>query len=163
MKIRTIGRKERSMNTLMRVLLTAILVVAGAGATYGEEIVKTYEFEMDRWHEIGVSDGPVTLHRIRLDRKEDRLTKSALARPYNQQYLEPIRFQLDYTNGASSKWRARVMVRWLDEEGRVIDGFSANENLQKKSANKIAQASVATIKYGLERAETLEVEIRFEP
>ena len=139
------------------------MLIAGSGVAQGAEVVKTYEFEVDRWHEIGLADGPVTLHRIRIDRKEDRLTKSVLARPYNQQYLEPIRFQLDYTTGSSSKWKARVTVRSLDEEGRVIDGFSANETLQKKSANKIAQASVATLKYGLQRAQTLEVEIRFEP
>ena len=149
--------------TLARGLVGALMLIAGSGVAQGEEVVKTYEFEVDRWQEIGLTDGPVTLHRIRVDRKEDRLTKSVLARPYNQQYLEPIRFQLDYTNGSSSKWKARVTVRWLDEEGRVIDGFSANETLQKKSANKIAQASVATLKYGLQRAQTLEVEIRFEP
>ena len=149
--------------TLARGLVGALMLIAGSGVAQGEEVIKTYEFEVDRWQEIGVADGPVTLHRIRVDRKEDRLTKSVLARPYNQQYLEPIRFQLDYTNGSSSKWKARVTVRWLDEEGRIIDGFSANETLQKKSANKIAQASVATLKYGLQRAQTLEVEIRFEP
>ncbi len=98
-----------------------------------------------------------------MDRKESRFNKAAISRPFNQQYLEPIRFQLEYTNGASQKWRARVTVRWLDEEGRVIDGFSVNETLEKKSARKIAQASVATLKYGLERAKTFEVEVRFEP
>ena len=150
--------------TVARNICAALLLLAaGSGVAGAEEVIKTYEFEVDRWHAIEVVDGPVTLHRIRVDRKEDRLTKSVLARPYNQQYLEPIRFQLDYTNGSSSKWKARVSVRWLDKEGRVIDGFSANETLQKKSANKIAQASVATLKYGLERAQTLEVEIRFEP
>ncbi len=148
---------------VVKAILVAVLLAAGVGVANAEEVVKSYEFEVDRWHEIAVSDGPVTLHRIRIDRKEDRLTKSVLARPYNQQNLEPVRFQLDYSNGSSSKWRARITLRWLDEEGRVIDGFSANETLQKKSANKIAQASVATLKYGLERAKTLEVEIRFEP
>jgi hypothetical protein len=54
-------------------------------------------------------------------------------------------------------------VRWLDEEGRIIDAFSANEVMGKKSARKVAQASVSTLKYGLERAKTLEVEARFEP
>ena len=145
------------------ILAAVLLVAAGVGVASGEEVVKTYEFAVDEWFEIGSSDGPVTLHRIRIDRKEDRLTKSMLARPYNQQYLEPIRFQLEYTNGSSEKWRARITVRWLDEEGRIIDAFSANEVMAKKSAHKVAQASVSTLKYGLERAATLEVEVRFEP
>lgn len=150
-------------STIRIVLSALLLVVAGVGAAQGGEFIESYEFQVDQWHQIDVSDGPVTLHRIRVDRKEDRLTKAVLARPYNQQHLEPIRFQLEYSNGSSGKWKARVTVRWLDEEGRVIDGFSANETLGKKSAQKIVQASVATLKYGIERAKTLQIEVRFEP
>ena len=144
-------------------LVFLLLAVAGSGAAHGAEVIRSYEFEVDAWQELALSDGPVTLHRIRIDRKEDRLTKAVLSRPHNQQYLEPVRFQLEYSNGASEKWRARVTVRWVDSEGRVIDGFSANETLAKKSAYKIVQASVSTLKYGLESAKTLQVEIRIEP
>lgn len=45
----------------------------------------------------------------------------------------------------------------------MIGGFSANETLDKKSARKIVAASFSTLKYGLERAETIEVEIHYEP
>jgi hypothetical protein len=92
---------------LIRGILAGLLLVAvGTGVASGEEIAKSYEFAIDEWFEIEASDGPVTLHRIRIDRKEARLNKSVLARPYNQQYLEPIRFQLEYSNGSSEKWRA---------------------------------------------------------
>ena len=122
---------------LMRGMLAALLLVAvGTGVASGEEIAKSYEFDIDQWFEIEATDGPVTLHRIRIDRKEARLNKSVLARPYNQQYLEPIRFQLEYSNGSSEKWRARITVRWLDEDGKIIDAFSANEVMGKKSAQK---------------------------
>ena len=143
--------------------MTALLLAGASAATAGEAIVKSYDFAVDKWFEIEESDGPITLHRIRIDRKEDRLTKSVIARPYNQQYLEPVRFQLDYTNTSSAKWKTRVTVRWLDEEGSVIDGFSANETFQKNSARRIVQASVATLKYGLQQATTLEVEVRVDP
>lgn len=149
--------------TLRIVLAALLLAPVAVGIAGAEEVVKSFDFEVDRWYPIEVSDGPVTLHRIRIDRKEDRLNKATLARPYNQQYLQPVRFELDYTNGSSEKWKARVMVRWLDEEDRVIDGFSANETLQKKSAHKTVHASVSTLKYGIERAKTLQVEVRFEP
>ena len=153
------------MMTLLRQLTfcVALGTLFGGGALGAAETLKSYDFVVDEWQEIGATDGPVTLHRVRIDRLEGRLTKSTLARPYNQGYLETVRFQLDYSNGSSAKWRARITVRWLDEEGRVIDGFSANETLDKKSARKITQASVSTLKYGLERARTLEVEVRFEP
>ena len=145
------------------IVAASLLLAMTASVAAADEVVRRYEFDLDEWQAIEATDGPVTLHRIRIDRKEDRLTKSVLARPYNQEYLEPIRFQLEYSNNASKKWRARIAVRWLDEGGMVIDGFSANETLDKKSASKTVQASVATLKYGLEKAKTLEVEIRFEP
>lgn len=153
------------MKSMFKVLTCCFLLgpLFGGDSLLAAEVVKTYDFAVDEWHEIGEADGPVSLHRIRIDRKEARLTKSTLARPYNQSYLEAVRFQLEYSNGSTQKWRTRVTVRWLDEEGKVIDGFSANEALGKKNAHKVVQASVATLKYGLERAKTLEVEIRFEP
>ncbi|MDH3255137.1 MAG: hypothetical protein OEM62_09115 [Acidobacteriota bacterium] len=152
------------MKRMILSTMAVLLMVAATGIpASAEEVTRTYEFAVDEWREIQATDGPVTLHRIRLDRKEDRFNKSALARPYNQEYLEPIRFQLEYSNGSTGKWRARVTVRWLDEDGEIIDGFSANETLGKKSAQKVTQASVSTLKYGLAKAKTLEVEIRFEP
>lgn len=153
------------MRSILAVLLFLVMIgpLLGGGTLGAAEVVKSYDFVVDEWHEIGESDGAVTLHRIRIDRKEGRLTKASIARPFNQEYLEPVRFQLEYSNGSSQKWRARVTVRWLDESGEIIDGFSANEELDKKSARKVAQASVSTLKYGLKRAKTLEVEVRFEP
>ena len=147
----------------LTILMTVLMVGAlGAGAN-AAEVARSYDFAVDEWQEIGEVDGPVTLHRIRIDRKEDRLNKSTIARPYNLGYLETVRFQLEYTNGSSQKWRARIEVRWLDEAGKVIDGFGANETLDKKSANKVAQASVSTLKYGIQKAKTLEIKVRFEP
>lgn len=154
---------SRATSSLVAAAVLSLVAFVGAGRLEAAEVVKSYDFMIDEWQEIGEVDGPVTLHRIRIDRKEDRFTKSTIARPVNMAYLEPVRFQLEYTNGANQKWRARVEVRWLDEDGAVIDGFSANETLAKKSAQKIAQASFSTLKYGLTKAKTLEVKVRFEP
>ena len=52
-------------------------------------------------------------------------------------------------------------MRWLDAEGRVIDGFCANEKLDKKAAKQVVRVSVPTLKYAVERAETLEVTVHF--
>lgn len=151
------------MRKLQIALLICGLAVAGAVAADGAETVKTYQFSVDTWNPVSVEDGPVTLHRIRLDRKHDRLTQATLSRRANEEYLQPIRYHLEYSNTSSAKRRLRVTVRWLDEEGRVIDGFGATETLAKKSAQRVVQSSVATLKYGLDRAVTLEVELRFEP
>ncbi len=154
-----------SMTAALGIVALAVALgpILGAGTLAAAEIAKTYDFVMDDWHAIDEADGPVTLHRVRLDRKDARFTKSALARPHNQEFLETVRIQLEYTNTSSQKWSARLNVRWLDEDGQVVDGFSANESLDKKSARKVTQVSVSTLKYGLERAKTLEVEVHFEP
>ena len=70
--------------------------------------------------------------------------------------------QLEYTNDSSDKWRARFTDRWLDAEGRGIDGFSANETLRKTSAFKIARAWVSTLECGPGKTGPLQ-EGRFEP
>lgn len=140
----------------------ALTLLPTAPAAAGE-VTQVFDFELDAWHELDAEDGPVTLHRIRLDRKEDRFNKTALARPYNQEYLEVLRVTLEYTNEASAAWKARLDLRWLDAEGRVIDGFGANEKLSKKSARQVTRVSIPTLKYGVERAEKLEVTIHFQP
>ncbi len=141
----------------------ALAVLLLASPAPAAQLSQTFDFAIDRWFPLEAGDGPVTLHRIRLDLLEGRLTKSSLARPYNSEYLETVRIQLDYTNRATAKWSARVTVRWLDAEGRVIDGFSANEKLERNSARKVAQVTLSTLRYGLERAATLEVDIHYEP
>lgn len=154
-------RIHRSLTLVLGAVLIAALGTAAAAPA--AVFSQSYDFALDSWNEIAASDGPITLHRLRLDLLEGRLTKSSLSRPHNHEYLETARVQLEYTNESTSKWKARVTVRWLDEEGRVIDGIGANETLDKKSARKVASVSVATLKYGLERAKKLEVEIHYEP
>lgn len=144
--------------------IVAILALLGlATGSSAAQLKQTYDFALDKWQPIEDSDGPVTMHRVRLDIVEGRLTKSAVTRPYNQEFLETVRVQLEYTNESSSKWKGRITVRWLDEDGKAIDGISANETFDKRSAKKINQVSLSTLKYGLERAKTLEVEIHYEP
>ncbi len=151
----------RSKNIPLVLILVAAL--AGVPAAGAEEVTMTYDFDLHEWHAIDKTDGPVTLHRIRLDPKEGRFTKTVLARPYNQEYLETIRIQLEYTNESAKAWDARLTVRWHDQDGELIDGISGNEKLKKKRARETASLSVATLKYGLAHAKTLEVTVHFKP
>lgn len=61
--------------------------------------------------------------------------------------------------GVSSLTAAEVVRTY----GKVIDGFGAHETLAEESAKRLAQAPVSTLEYGLLRAETLEVKVRYEP
>ena len=53
--------------------------------------------KLGEWVELASTDGPVTLHRIRLVR-EGGITKSTFMRPGNSQYLADVQIQLEYTN-----------------------------------------------------------------
>lgn len=141
----------------------ALLAALTAAPARALEVTKSFDFALEEWHELDASDGAVTLHRIRLNPQEKRLTKSRVFRPYNQEYLESVAIQLEYTNGSSTNWNARISARWLDEDGEVIDGFSGNEKLDKKAARKVTGLAVSTFRYGLEKAKTLEIAISFEP
>jgi len=149
--------------TLTAVFVALALTLLAAAPAAAGEVTETFDFELDAWKEIDAVDGPVTLHRIRLDRKQDRVTKSVLSRPYNQEYLDVVRVTLEFTNEATSTWKARLDIRWLDAEGRVIDGFGANEKLDKKAAREVVRVSIPTLKYAVERAKTLEVKVHFRP
>lgn len=148
---------------MSRIFAVFALLFVLALPSFGGDADKTYRFALDEWHPIEEIDGPITLHRIRLDNKEGRWTKSTLARPHNQEFLETILIQLEYTNEGSKKWKARLEVRWLDEDDEVIDGFTANETLEKKSARDVVQVSVSTLAYGVKRARNLEVKVHFVP
>lgn len=54
------------------------------------------------WGVTVVAEVRSKLHRIRLDRKKDRVTKSVISRPYNQEYLDVVRVTLEYTNEATA-------------------------------------------------------------
>lgn len=146
--------------TFATLLFAGLLLVAAPSASAGE-VTKTFDFELDEWHDVAYTDGPITIHRIRLDRVEGRFTKSSVWRPHNNENLDTIRITIEYTNTDSKGWKARVTTRWFDGEDRLIDGFGANESFNKNSARKTVEVSVPTLTYGIDRAEKLELSVHF--
>lgn len=126
------------------------------------EVDKDVPLALDQWIELNATDGPVTLHRIRLA-KHGGFTKSKLLRPGNSEYLEDVQIQLDYTNDASRDWEARLKVEWLDAAGEVIDGYNDSENLDGGSRHDEQTVTLSTLKYGLAKAKKLRIDIDFHP
>jgi len=146
------------------VVLAAAVVssLAGTGAAAAGEVEKSVPFELDRWVELGATDGPVTLHRLRVARQAAG-AKSKLVRPGNSQYLADVQIQLEFTNDATRDWEARLDVEWLDADGAVIDGYGDTENLDSESRRDEQTVTLSTLRYGLDRARKLKVRIRFQP
>jgi len=144
------------------VSLTLALALVGAGAAAAGEVEKRVPFELDRWVDLQSTDGPVTLHRLRVARQAAG-AKSKLVRPGNSQYLADVQIQLEFTNDATRDWEARLEVEWLDADGAVIDGYGDSENLDSESRHDEQTVTLSTLRYGLERARTLKIRIRFQP
>src|SRR5262249_51654408 len=126
------------------------------------QIDKTAPFQLDGWVDLNSTDGPVTLHRIRLERQGESV-KSRIMRPANSEYLEDVRIQLEFTNTASHDWKVQMVFEWLDADGKVIDGCNNTENLDGGSHHEEQTVTLSTLKYGIERAKALKIHLEYYP
>ncbi len=150
--------------SLSLLALALALALAGMlpGALFAGEVEKSAPFRLDDWYELKATDGPVTLHRIRIVRTGSAV-KSRLMRPGNSEYLEDIRIELEYTNEASRDWETKIKIEWLDENGKTIDGYNDSENLDNDSRFDTQTVVLSTLRYGLDLAKKLRIEIEFYP
>lgn len=148
--------------TMFTALAFALGLAAGQPVEAGE-VSKSVPFEFDKWIDLNVTDGPCTLHRIRIVKKSGGVTKSLFARPGNSEYLEDVQIQLEYTNDATKDWEAHLTAEWLDGDGKVIDGYNDDESLDSESRADDTTVTLSTLKYGLQKAKKFNVKINFQP
>ncbi|MBZ0110973.1 MAG: hypothetical protein K8J08_00795 [Thermoanaerobaculia bacterium] len=141
-------------------LLLGLAVLPRAAAA--GEVSKNVPFELGQWVELGVTDGPVTLHRIRLRRVSGGLTKSKFFRPGNDEFLETVQIQIEYSNASSEDWEVDLDVRWVDSKGATIDGYRDDEDLNDSETHADATVTLSTLKYGLDQAAKLLVDLHFD-
>ncbi|MGE0640826.1 MAG: hypothetical protein AB7G12_17160 [Thermoanaerobaculia bacterium] len=142
----------------------AIVALAGLFALplASAAVEKTVPFALDQWIEIKATDGPVTLHRIRLA-SQGGLTKSKLFRPGSSSYTRDVQVQLEFSNEATSDWDARIRFEWIDAAGAVIDGYAGTESLDSESKFEQQTMTLSTLRYGLEKAKKIRFEITVTP
>lgn len=142
------------------VALVALLAPSGAQAG---EVDRSFPFELDRWFDLDVTDGPVTLHRIRVVEKTSGITKSSILRVGGSSpFATTVVIELEYSNDSPRDWEAKVLAQWVDGQGRAIDGYDGDETLGEDERNEDTTMTISTIKYGLEVAREFEVKISFE-
>ena len=151
------------MQPIPRFASVALAFALAAAPLAAGEVQKNVPFALDQWVELGASDGPVTLHRVRLVRHSGSATKSGFMRPGNAEFLEDVQIQLEFSNAASNDWEARVHFVWQDAEGQPIDGYDDSENLDSDSRNDQQTVTLSTLRYGLARAKKLDIRISFQP
>ena len=144
-----------SLGFALAALLWALPASAG-------EVSKSFTFELDKWYELASTDGPLTLHRLRLERVGSGFSK--LARPGgSSEYAATVELQIEYSNDSSNDWKVDVVVEWLDAQGNVIDGYRNDQNLDDGDRHELKKTSITTLRYGLDQAKKLRVELRTRP
>ena len=143
---------------MSRRLFAAALLLALLAPLPALAVEKSAPFALDQWIELKATEGPVTLHRIRLT-GQGGITKSKFMRPGNTEYVSDVQIQLEFSNEATDDWKAQIHFRWLDAEGKVIDGYNGGEQLDSESKFEQQTVTLSTLRYGLEKAKKIEVEI----
>jgi hypothetical protein len=138
------------------VALAALAVSAQAQTS----VNRTVDFEFDRWFDLNVKEGPVTLHRLRLEREGSGLRDKIAG---GGEFKVGVKVQLEYSNEASRDWDANFHVVWMDDSGEPIDGYTSTEELEENKKFERAGGSVTTVKYGLARAKKLKIVVNVKP
>jgi hypothetical protein len=136
-----------------------------AAPARGGEFTRTVPFAVDQWIDIGLDDGAVKIYRIRVARQTTGLKnfKSVVARPTNAEFMQDVQIQIEFSNSASRDWQVKANIAWLDGSDRVIDGYKGSESLDEESKHDLVTMLFPTLKYGLEVARKLRIELEVEP
>ena len=149
----------RTVHPLRLALAAALLLPL---ATFAGTVEKNVPFKLDQWIELASTDGPVTLHRVRIVR-QGGVTKSSFMRPGNNKYLTDVQIQLEFTNDSTNDWEARFAIEWLDGDGKVVDGYEGDEGLDSEKRHEQQTVTLSTLKYGIDKAKKLVIRIDTNP
>ena len=143
-------------------MVTLLAAVLAAPASAQTSVDKTVPFELDKWYELNVKEGPITLHRIRLERSGGGGLKARVTGGEDE-YRIPVKVELEYSNASSSDWRAVFRISWVDDGGEAIDGYNGSHELEEKKDFSRAGGTVTTLRYGLVRARKVRFLLNVKP
>ena len=145
---------------LAAVGLSVLLPAAAEAAPFR----RTVPFALDQWVDIAFEDGPVTIHRLRIERKGGlKGFKSVLSRPGNTEFVRDVQVQIEFSNSSTMDWEVKASVVWLDANDQVIDGYQGDEGLGEGESHELATMLFSTLKYGLDQARKLRIELSIQP
>jgi hypothetical protein len=153
---------------MQRLLVPAFVALAGGLATGGRAeaagFERTVPFALDQWIGIELKEGPVTIHRVRVERKGGlKGFKSTVSRPGNSQFLQDVQIQIEYSNTSTADWQVRGRIVWLDAADKTIDGYEGTEDLDEEESHDVATMLFSTLRYGLDQARKLHIALEVVP
>ncbi len=147
----------RQISSVLILLVAVLLTQAPAEAA---TISKEFPFELGKWCDVESQDGPITIHRVRVDPRP-RNIKSKVFRPSNSEFLETVQIQIEFSNAASRDIDLRVRIHWVDADGHVIDGHNGKEELGDEKSYGQTTITLSTLRYGLDQARKLVVDLAY--
>jgi hypothetical protein len=149
---------------LTRSLLLAIFAAAALAAPAAAQttVDKTLPFELDKWYELSAKEGPITLHRLRLERQGGVPLKARVAGS-DDEFRVPVKVEIEYSNVSSTDWKGVVRLTWFDEHGELVDGYNGTVGLDEKKDFNRSGGTVVTLKYGLAHARKLRILVNVHP
>jgi hypothetical protein len=147
----------------MAVSVLGVVLCAASLRAADRVVDKSFPFQLERWYELDAKEGPVTLHRIRLEKGGAGVKSKVLGGGGGSPFETPLILQVECSNVASRDWQASFRVEWTDEEGEVIDGYHGEKELDAEKQFERINLSLSTLRYGLARARKLKVAIDVRP
>jgi hypothetical protein len=151
---------------MTRRIVFACLVAAivGGGSRADATVIKqSCEFRMETWCDVNQQDGAVTIHRFRVTTTDIGIRSISANNVLNDEYLERIGVQIEFTNDGDRKYKSFIKVRWVDGDETAIDGFGDEEGLDARRSHGMVRRSIGALKYGLMKAKQIEFEINLNP
>lgn len=140
-------------------IVTLGLLLACALPASAVTIEREFPFELDTWYDIGYEEGNISVKRVRVEHIKGNL-KSRVFRGTNTEFVETVQIQVEYSNRGSNDVETDLDIVWVDGQGRVIDGYRDEEDMDEGENDEMT-AALSTSRYGLEVARKLVVKISF--
>lgn len=144
---------------LAAALFALVMVLAMAAPAPAETIDRSFPFELDTWFDLDYRDGDITVKRVRVKTVGSNF-KSKVFRPGKTEFVTDVQVQVEYSNRGSHDVEADLDIVWVDSQGREIDGYRGEEDMDEGENDEMT-AAMSTSKYGLEVAKKLIVKIDF--
>ena len=142
--------------------LACCFAVALAGPATAGVIEKDIPFVLDEWYDLSYTEGPITTHRIRVEKVRSNV-KSRIFRPglASDPLIQDVQIQVEYTNESTRDYEADLSIFWVDRDGKRIDGYEGEEDIDAEERHELMTALRSTLVYGLDVAQKLTINIRF--
>lgn len=155
---RPLASHRITVRGLVLMALGAVLLCLAAPAT-ADTIEREFPFELDTWFDIDYKDGDISVKRVRVKSLKGNF-KSTIFRPGKTEFVTDVQVQVDYSNRGNNDVEADLDIVWVDSQGREIDGYRGEEDMDEGENDEMT-AAISTSIYGLEVAKKLIVKIDF--